>query len=123
LNALLAVIIKKLGGICFQGELCLDAVGNRSTFVGREMQFGVARMFELDEQGFDLTLHADAATPASIITFDIDTCKLVSCHVELNSVIFFEKIKEMVEVFYPNIFDTKVIHNEAELNGSPFVAP
>jgi hypothetical protein len=80
-------------------------------------------MFELDEQGFDVALHADAATPASIIPFDIDTRKPVSRHVELNSVIFFEKIKEMVEVFYPNIFDTKVIHDEAELNGLPFVAP
>jgi hypothetical protein len=107
MNASLAVIIKKLQGICFQGELCLDAVGNRSTFVGRETRFGGARMFEIDEQGFDVTLHADVATPASIITFDIDTCKLVSCHVELTSVIFFEKIEEMVEVFYPNIFDTK----------------
>ena len=123
MNASLAVIIKKLRGIYFWDELCLDAVGNRSTLVGREMQFGGARMFELDEQGFDVAFHDDAAMPASIIPFDIDTCKLVSRHVELNSVIFFEKIKEMVEVLYPNIFDTKVIHDEAELNGAPFVVP
>jgi hypothetical protein len=36
---------------------------------------------------------------------------------------FLEKIKEMVEVFDPNIFDPKVIYDEAELDGVPFVAP
>jgi hypothetical protein len=36
---------------------------------------------------------------------------------------FLEQIKEMIEVFDPNIFDSKVIDNEAELNGAPFVAP
>ncbi len=36
---------------------------------------------------------------------------------------FLEKIKEMVEVFDPNIFDPKVIYYEAELDGAPFVAP
>ena len=36
---------------------------------------------------------------------------------------FLEKIKEMVEVFDSNIFDPKVIYDEAELDGAPFVAP
>jgi hypothetical protein len=36
---------------------------------------------------------------------------------------FLEKIKEMIEVFDSNIFDPKVIYNEAELDGAPFVAP
>jgi hypothetical protein len=36
---------------------------------------------------------------------------------------FLEKIKEMVKVFDPNIFNPKVIFDEAELNGAPFVAP
>ena len=34
-----------------------------------------------------------------------------------------EKIKEVVEVFNSNIFYAKVINNEAELDGKPFVAP
>ena len=36
---------------------------------------------------------------------------------------FLEQIKEMIEVFDPNIFDSKVINDKAELNGTPFVAP
>jgi hypothetical protein len=36
---------------------------------------------------------------------------------------FLENVQEVVEVFDSNIFHTKVIYNEAELNGTPFVAP
>ena len=36
---------------------------------------------------------------------------------------FLEKIKQIVEMFNANIFNTKVIHNEAELKGTPFMAP
>ncbi len=80
-------------------------------------------MLELDEQGFDVSFHADAAVLTSIVPLDVDASKLVPSHVKLNSVIFFEKIQEVVEVFNPTIFNTEVIHDEAELNGAPFVAP
>jgi hypothetical protein len=36
---------------------------------------------------------------------------------------FLEDTKEVVEVFQAQVFNTKVVYNEAELNGSPFVAP
>ena len=34
---------------------------------------------------------------------------------------FLEKIKEVVEVFDSNIFYPKVIYDEAQLDGTPFV--
>jgi hypothetical protein len=37
--------------------------------------------------------------------------------------IFLEEVQEMVEVFNAHVFHIKVINNEAELDGSPFVAP
>jgi hypothetical protein len=36
---------------------------------------------------------------------------------------FLEDTKEVVEVFKAHVFNTKVIYNMAELDGSPFVAP
>jgi hypothetical protein len=80
-------------------------------------------MLELDEQGFNVSFHADASASTSMVPLDVDAGKLVPSHVKLNSVKFFEKIQEVVEVFDPNIFDTEVIHDEAELNGAPFVVP
>jgi hypothetical protein len=58
-----------------------------------------------------------------IVPFDVDTGKLVPYHVELYSMKFIENIKEVIEVFYSDIFYSKVINNEAELDGMPFVAP
>ncbi len=80
-------------------------------------------MFEFDEEIVDVPQHTDATVPASIVPFDIDTYKLVTCHVELYSVKFLEKVQKMIEVFDSHIFNTKVINYEVELDGLPYVAP
>jgi hypothetical protein len=36
---------------------------------------------------------------------------------------FLEDTKEVVEVFKAHVFNTKVVHDEAELDGFPFVVP
>jgi hypothetical protein len=36
---------------------------------------------------------------------------------------FLEELQEVVEMLNANVFDTKVIHNEAELKQMPFVGP
>jgi hypothetical protein len=36
---------------------------------------------------------------------------------------FSENVQKVVEVFYSNVFYAKVIHDEAELDRTPFVAP
>ncbi len=80
-------------------------------------------MFEFDEEVVDVPRHADAAALASVVLFDVNAGKFVTCHVELHPMKFLEEVKEMVEVFNTHVFHTKVIDDEAELDGSPFVAP
>jgi hypothetical protein len=80
-------------------------------------------MFKLNEQVFNVTWHTDATVTICIVPFDINTCKFITGHVVLEPMEFLEKIKKVVEVFYSNIFYPKVINNEAELDGTPFVAP
>jgi len=80
-------------------------------------------MFELNEQGCDVTWHTDVTASICIVPFDIDTRKLISGHVELDPVEFLENIQEVVEVFDADVFYTKVIYDVAELDGTPFVAP
>ncbi len=58
-----------------------------------------------------------------IVSFDVNTHKLVAGHVELNPMELLDNIAKMVEVFHPNILHPKVINNETELDGTPFVAP
>jgi hypothetical protein len=80
-------------------------------------------MFKLNEQVFDVTWHTDATATICIVPFDIDTRKLISVHVELDPMEFLENVQEVVEVFDSNVFYTEVIYDEAELDGTPFVAP
>ena len=72
-------------------------------------------MLEFEEEVVYVSRHAESAALARIIPLDGDAGKFVSRHVELYPMKFFEKIKKIVEMFNPNIFHTKVIHNEAEL--------
>jgi hypothetical protein len=80
-------------------------------------------MFKLNEQVVDVTWHTDATLMFYVVPFNINTRKFIPSHVALDPMEFLEKIKEMVEVFDSNIFDPKVIYNETELDGAPFVAP
>ena len=56
-------------------------------------------MLEFDEEILDVALHADATAPVHVVPFDVDSCELVPRHVELHSVVFFEEILQVVEVF------------------------
>jgi hypothetical protein len=58
-----------------------------------------------------------------MMSFDVDTCELIFCHVNLDPVEFLENVQEVVEVFKSNILYTKVIYDETQLDEMPFVAP
>ena len=77
MDASLAVVIKEQREIRLRNKLCFGAVSNRGTLVWRMTQLGRAQMLELKEQVVDISVHADAAAPAHIIPFDVDTRKLV----------------------------------------------
>ncbi len=94
-----------------------------NTFVQQETGFGWTGMFKLDEKVFDVAGHTDATPAGRIVPFDVITHKFVAGHVELDPLELLENIAEMVEVFYPNILHPKVMNNEAESDGTPFVAP
>jgi hypothetical protein len=67
-------------------------------------------MFEFDEKVLDLIRHTDAAAAIHIVPFDINSCKFVPCHIVLHTMKFLEKIKEIIEMFNSNIFDSKVVN-------------
>ncbi len=53
----------------------------------------------------------------------MDTHKFIPGHVELDPMEFLENVQEVVEVFKSNVFHSKVIQDDAELDGASFVAP
>ncbi len=120
---MLAGIIEELRGITFRSEMCLGTIEDGQTCVVRESWHARSRMFELDEQIVNKPGHAESAAPARIIPFDGDACQFVTSHVELHTMELLEELQEVVEILNANIFDTKVIHNKAELKWTPFVVP
>ena len=80
-------------------------------------------MLELDEKFFNVALHTHATSPVHVVHLDVDSCKLVACHVALHSVVFFEEMQEVVEMLQADILHAKVIHQEAKLYWPPFVPP
>ena len=76
---------------------------------------GMQALFELDENVVNVPRHADTAAFVRVVPGDGNTSKFIAGHIKLHSVIFFENVKEEVEMFDPNIFHTKVINDEGEL--------
>ncbi len=49
-------------------------------------------MFEFDQDVVNIPWHADAAALASVVPFDVNAGKLVTCHVEFHPMIFLEEV-------------------------------
>ncbi len=80
-------------------------------------------MLKFEKQHRYIAWHTDAAAVGRVVPFNVHACKFIASHVVLHAMEFLEDTKEVVEVFRAHVFDTKVVYNEAELDGSPFVAP
>jgi hypothetical protein len=82
-----------------------------------------ARVFEFKELIVNISWHADAVALGGIIPFDIRARHFIPRHDDLHAVVLLEKIKEIVEVFSYNVFNAKVVNNQAKLDKMPFVVP
>jgi hypothetical protein len=80
-------------------------------------------IFEFEKQRRYIAWHTDAAAAGSVVPFNVHASKFIAGHVVLDAMEFLEDTEEVVEVFQAHVFDAKVVYNEAELDGSPFVAP
>ncbi len=123
LNAAFAVFVKALRSISFGSELSFGTIRDWNALVWGETGLAWTGMFKLNEEVSNVTWHTDVTLTFYVVPFDINTHKFITSHVVLDPMEFLEKIKEVVEVFDFNIFYPKVIYNEAELDGTPFVVP
>jgi hypothetical protein len=80
-------------------------------------------VIEFYEEVVNVAQHADSTVPVNVVPLDVYACKLVLFYVKLYSVVFFEEVQHVVEVFYANIFNPKVINNQAKLDRAPFLMP
>ncbi len=101
----------------------LSTIGDGETLIWRQPRFGGVWMLEFEKQHSYIAWHTDVAAAGSVVPFNVHASKFIAGHVVLHAMEFLEAIKEVVEVFEAHVFDTKVVYDEAELDGSLFVAP
>jgi hypothetical protein len=80
-------------------------------------------MLEYEKQRRYISCHTDAATADGVVPFNVHASKFISGHIVFNAMEFLEDTGEVVEVFQAHIFNAKVVYDETELDGSPFVTP
>ncbi len=91
--------------------------------IWRQLWFGGVWMLVFEKQCRYIAWHTDVAVAGSVVTFNVNACKYIAGHVVLHTMEFFEDTEEVVEVFAAHIFNTKVVYDEAKLDGLPFMVP
>jgi hypothetical protein len=80
-------------------------------------------MLEFEKQHRYIAWYTDVAAVGSVVLFNVHASKFIAGHNVLDAMELLEDTKEVVEVFQAHVFDAKVVYDEAELDGSPFVVP
>ena len=116
MDATLAVDTEEFRSIMLWHELSFGTISYGHARVWLESRFNWSWMLEFEEKIVNVSRHADTTAAARIIPLDGDASKFVAGHVELDAMVFLEEIQEEIKVLDANVFDTKVIDNEAELD-------
>ena len=66
-------------------------------------------MLELDKEIVNVAWHANATAPVNVVPFDVYSCKFVPSHVALYTVVLFEEIHQVIEVFQVDILNPKAV--------------
>ncbi len=80
-------------------------------------------MLEFKKQRRYIAWHTDAAAAGPVVPFSAHSSKFIAGHIVLHTMELLEDTKEVVKVFQAHVFDTKVVFDETEMDGSPFVVP
>ena len=83
--------------------------------------FGVLEFVECIR---DVAGHAERACVLVIIPVQVDTTESFASPINVDLLVMVvEALDEMVSMFFADVFNAKVVHDEAKTDGAPFVAP
>ena len=91
--------------------------------VGGKLRLLGIRMIPLEADVDNVVVHGKATVSLGVVPLDIDAIVQVALPVFSTVIVFFEETSKVVGMAVANIFNTKVVNNEAEEDRTPFVAP
>ena len=81
----------------------------------------------LDQDVADVLFHAQSTGAfrmlLRIVPLNVNACKFLSLPIGGNFIVFQEDLLQMLDMLVPNIFNSKIIHDEDAHYWSPFVSP
>ena len=83
----------------------------------------MAGVVVLDEESVNVVIHGEAAGAHGVIPGQVDASIEVAKPVLGEVVVLFYDVREVMGVLNANIFDAKVVYDEGEHDGLPFVLP
>ena len=99
------------------------AINNECVLVGVNMTLLGVGVILLETEVDNVVIHGKAICEMSVIPFEIDSSVQISFPVFSDVVVLFEVISKVVGMAVADIFNTKVVNDEAEEDRAPFVAP
>ena len=101
----------------------LGAVDDGSVPVQEKLEFLGVRMIPFKAESGDVVVHVEAAGVMSVIPLEFDSGIHIALPIFGDVVVFLEVISEVLGIPFTDIFNTKVVHNEAEEDRTPVVTP
>ena len=92
----------------------LGTIYNVCVLVGENIPLIVVRLIPPEAEFGDVVVHGEAKGALGVVPLEIDAGVKVTLPVFSDVILFFEGISKVVDMAVANIFNTKVVDNEAE---------
>jgi hypothetical protein len=116
-------VIKGWASVWVRRVLGGGTIGDRSGLVGRKATFFRVGVVVLDKESVNVVMHGEATGASSVVPGQVDAGIEVAMPVFGEVVVLLYDVMEVVGMLNADIFHTKVIYDEGEHDGSPFVSP
>ena len=99
----------------------IGTIYDGSVLVRGNLAFLGVRMVPFEEESGNVVIHGEAAGALSVIPLKVDASIQTTLPIFSDDVVFLEGIAYVVGMTFTDLFNTKVVNNEAEEDGTPFV--
>ena len=80
-------------------------------------------MVIFEEEGCNIFLHGELTGSLGVVPGKVDAGVKIAAPVFGDVVVFLDDVAQVMGMLEANVFDTEVVDDESEHDGSPFVAP
>ena len=103
--------------------MSFDVINNGCVLVGGNLTLLGVRVIPLEAEVGDVVVHGKSTGTMGLVPFEIDASVQITLPVFSDVVVLFESILKEMGMAVADIFNTKVVDDEAEEDREPFVGP